>query len=460
MTKSHKGTKAQRSTNNNVTIPGVLVPWWLKMEKKMKLLIKNGRLMDPASQTDKICDILIENGIIKEISSLIEPGGSFETIDASGLVVSPGFIDIHVHLREPGQEHKEDIETGSRAAIHGGFTSIVCMPNTSPVNDNIKVTSHIVNRAKEVGLVNIFPVAAVTKNLESQELTDMTALVEAGVKGFSDDGRCVMNDALFKEALEKAKTLQVPVIEHAEDHNISGNGQISEGIISARCGLKGIPAASENVMIERDIGFQEEVNSFLHLTHISTGGAVYLIADAKKRGIHVTSDVTPHHLLLDETLIIKNGICDSNYKMKPPLRTEKDRQALLEGLNTGIIDCIATDHAPHSAEEKARDFEKTPFGVIGMETAFSVIYDRLVRTGIIDLKRLIELYSTNPAKIFNLQDKGVVKPGAAADLTLLHLEQPFKIKAGDFQSKSVNCPFIGWEGQGVVEYTIVGEKIV
>lgn len=426
----------------------------------MKLVIKNGRLMDPAAQTDKVCDILIENGIIKEISSSIKPGASFETIDASGLVVSPGFIDIHVHLREPGQEHKEDIETGSRAAAHGGFTSIVCMPNTSPVNDNIEVTRHIINRANQVGLVNVFPVAAISKNLESKELTDMAALVKTGVKGFSDDGRCVMSNALFKQALQRAKTLKVPIIEHPEDHSISGDGQVNEGLISSRCGLKGIPAAAEDVIIERDIRLQEEVDSFLHLTHISTAGAVQLIADAKKRGVHVTSDVTPHHLLLDETSIMKNGICDSNYKMKPPLRTEKDRQALIEGLKAGIIDCIATDHAPHSVEEKAVDFKKAPFGVIGMENAFSVIYDRLVRTGTIDLKRLIELYSTNPAKIFNLQGRGEVKPGFTGDLTLLNLEQSFKIRAEDFQSKSINCPFIGWEGKGVVEYTIVGGKVV
>jgi dihydroorotase len=432
----------------------------INKENKMSLLIKNGRLMDPAGQIDKVCDILIENGVIKEISSSIKPAGSFETIDARGLVVSPGFIDIHVHLREPGQEHKEDIETGSRAAVHGGFTSIVCMPNTSPVNDNIKVTGHIINRATAVGLVNVFPVAAISKNLESQVLTDMSALVKAGVKGFSDDGRCVMSEALFKQALEKAKTLRVPVIEHPEDHSISLDGQINQGVISAKLGLKGIPAEAEDVIIERDIRLQEEVGSFLHLTHISTEGAVQLIAHAKNRGVHVTADVTPHHLLLDETLIVKDGICDSNYKMKPPLRTEKDRQALIEGLKEGIIDCIATDHAPHSAEEKAGDFEKTPFGVIGMETAFSVIYDRLVRTGIIDMKLLIELFSTNPAKILNLQGRGVVKPGFTADLTLLNLEQPFKIKAEDYQSKSVNCPFIGWEGKGVVEYTIVGGKVV
>jgi len=426
----------------------------------MMLLIKNGRTIDPAAQADQVCDILIENGIIKEISSSIKASGSIEVIDASGLVVSPGFIDIHVHLREPGQEHKEDIETGSRAAAHGGFTSIVCMPNTSPVNDNIKVTRHIIDRAKEVGLVNVFPVAAISMNLESQELTDMAALVKAGVKGFSDDGRCVMSDALFKQALEKAKTLQVPVIDHPEDHSISRDGQINEGVISAQFGIKGIPAKSEEVIIERDIGLQEAVGSFLHLTHISTLGAVQSICEAKKRGIHVTSDVTPHHLLLDETFIAREGICDANYKMKPPLRTANDRLALVMGLQAGVIDCIATDHAPHSAAEKSTEFEKAPFGVIGMETAFSVIYDRLVRTGIIDLKRLIELFSTNPARIFNLKGRGVVKAGSMADLTILNLEQPFKIRADDFQSKSINCPFIGWEGQGVVEYTIVSGKVV
>ncbi|UCH98342.1 MAG: dihydroorotase [Candidatus Aminicenantes bacterium] len=428
----------------------------------MSLLIKNGRLVDPAAQTDKICDILIENGKIKEISPLIKTGGSLKVIDAKGLVVSPGFIDMHVHLREPGQEHKEDIATGSQAAAHGGFTSIACMPNTSPVNDNINVTRHIINRAKEIGLVNIFPVAAVSKNLESQELTDMEALVDLGVRGFSDDGHCVMSEALFKKALEKAKTLRVPIIEHPEDHAISQDGQVNEGVISKQCGLKGIPAASEDVIVERDIRLQEEVGSFLHLTHISTEGAVRLIADAKKRGVHVTADVTPHHLLLNETFIVKNGICDPNYKMKPPLRTERDRQALIEGLKTGVIDCIATDHAPHSLEEKAMDFGKAPFGVIGMETAFSVIYDRLVRTGIIDLKRLIELFSTNPARVLRLdiEGRGVVKPGLPADLTILNLEQPFKINAEDFRSKSVNCPFIGWEGKGVVEYTIVGGKVV
>jgi dihydroorotase len=425
----------------------------------MELLIKNGWLVDPVTGMDGVVDILIKGGIIKEISPLIKTAGSVgvEVIDAAGLVVSPGFIDMHVHLREPGQEYKEDIESGSQAAVHGGFTSIACMPNTAPVNDSVGVTRRIVERAREVGLVNIYPVAAVSKNLESKELTDMSGLVAAGAVGFSDDGRCVMSEALFKEALEKAGTLHVPVIEHPEDHAISGNGQANEGAAASRCGVKGIPAASEDVIVERDLRLQEEVGSYLHLTHISTGGAVRSIGDARKRNVRVTSDVTPHHLLLDDTFLKD---CDPVYKMKPPLRSPEDRKAVVEGIRTGVIDCIASDHAPHSPEEKAGGFAAAPFGVMGMETSFSVIYDRLVRTGVIDLKRLIELFSTNPAKILNLKDRGMVKPGVPADLTLVDLERPFEIKGEDFRSKSVNSPFIGWKGKGIVAYTIVGGKIV
>jgi dihydroorotase len=421
------------------------------------LIIKNGWVIDPVMGREGLYDILIENGKIKEISGRIDPGGLPEVIDASGLVVSPGFIDMHVHLREPGQEHKEDIASGSRAAVHGGFTSIACMPNTSPVNDSVSITRQIVERAGGVGLVNVYPVAAVSRNLESRELTDMAGLVEAGAIGFSDDGRCVMSDVLFKKALENAKRLHVPVIEHPEDHTISQDGQVNEGEIALQCGLKGIPAVSEDVMVERDIRLQEAVGSYLHLTHISTGGAVRSIEGAKRRNIPVTSDVTPHHLLLDDTFLKD---CDPVYKMKPPLRGLQDRRALVEGIKSGVIDCIASDHAPHSREEKARDFAAAPFGVIGMETSFSVIYDRLVRTGIIGLKRLIELFSANPAKILNLKDRGMIKPGVPADLTLVDLERPFEIKGEDFRSKSVNSPFIGWQGKGVVTHTMVGGNVV
>ncbi|MCP5055042.1 MAG: dihydroorotase [bacterium] len=422
----------------------------------MALLIKNGRLIDPVSGTDGIYDILIDNEKIKEVSSHIKVGSGIEMIDASGLVVSPGFIDVHVHLREPGQEHKEDIESGSRSAVRGGFTTIACMPNTTPVNDSVEVTRHIVRRAKEVGLLNIYPIAAVSRSLDSEVLTDMEELVAAGARGFTDDGRCVMSPAIFREALVKAKELRVPVMEHPEDHSISLDGQVNDGVISAHCKLKGIPARSEDVIIDRDILLQEEVGSYLHLTHISTGGAVKLIEAARKRKVRVTSDVTPHHLLIDEEII---GGCDPMYKMKPPLRTARDRELMVWGIREGLIDCIASDHAPHSVGEKNRSFEEAPFGVIGMETSFSVIYDRLVKSGIISIHRLIETFSTNPAKVLHLGDRGMVKPGVPGDLTIVDLERGFKI-SDQFESKSENCPFIGWEGNGTVEYTIVNGRIV
>lgn len=424
----------------------------------MNLLIKNGHLIDPATDVNKIVDILIENGKITEISSFINGGKDHKVINADGLVVSPGFIDIHVHLREPGQEHKESIATGSKAAVRGGFTTIFCMANTAPVNDNQSVTRYILTKATEAGLVNIFPVAAISKNLEGKELVDMAGLHKAGVKGFSDDGHCVMSRELFHAALKMAKNLSVTVIEHPEDHSITSNGQINEGVVSNKYGLKGIPGKAEDVIVARDIELQEEIGSKLHLTHLSTAGSVKLVEDAKKNNIYVTADVTPHHLLLTEDLIIDKR--DTVYKMKPPLRTEKDRLALVKGIKTGIIDCIASDHAPHAAEEKNGDFEEASFGVIGMETSFSVIYDRLVRTGIIDMKRLVELFSTNPAKILHLADRGKVKPGLPADLTLLDLNRKFKINREDFRSKSANCPFIGWEGKGIVASTIVNGKIV
>lgn len=423
----------------------------------MDLLIRQGRLVDPATDTDRICDILMENGKIMEIAPEIKTFAPVETIDATGLVVSPGFIDIHVHFREPGQEHKEDIESGSRAAVRGGFTSVVCMPNTTPVCDSVEVVSHMVNRAKEVGLLNVFPTAAVSKDLKSGRITDMDALVQAGAKGFTDDGRCVMSEDIFKDALARAKTLKVPVMEHAEDHDISQDGQVNDGPVAVQCRLKGIPAKSEDVIIDRDIKLQEEADSYLHLTHLSTEGGMRSIREAKKKNIYVTSDVTPHHLLLDEESI--EG-CDPMYKMKPPLRSAKDRLAMIEGIKTGVIDCIATDHAPHSREEKAQPFEKAPFGVIGLETSFNVCYDRLVRPGIISLKQLIQLFATNPARVMFLEDRGVVKPGVPADLTILDLEADFKIDENRFQSRSVNCPFIGWEGKGVVQYTIVDGRQV
>jgi dihydroorotase len=408
-------------------------------------------------KVDGVFDILIEKGKISRISTGIKADKSTPVLNAKGLVVGPGFIDMHVHLREPGYENKETIESGSKAAAQGGFTSVACMPNTSPVNDNRSVTEYIIARSKEVGLINIFPVAAISRNLEGKNITEMADIVEGGAVGFSDDGKCIMSADLIRKALEYSKMCSVPIIEHPEDHSISGDGQVNEGFISYKYGLRGILNAAEEVIVARDIILQERIQSKLHLTHISTAGSVDLIRNAKKKKVKLTADATPHHLLLNEELITS---FDTVYKVKPPLRTENDRLALIKGIQDGTIDCIASDHAPHTRDEKDNDFEFAPFGMIGMESAFSVVHDRLVKSNVIDLKRLIELFSTNPAKVLNLSDRGKLKPGFPADITILNLKKPFTIDIDKFYSKANNCPFRGWKGHGVVEYTIVNGKVI
>lgn len=423
----------------------------------MKLLIRNGQVIDPASKMNDRVDISIERGIIKKIAKGLKPEKSIQVIDAEGLIVAPGFIDMHVHLREPGYENKETIETGSKAAVRGGFTSIVCMPNTSPVNDNRSVTEYIIARSKEVGLLNIFPVAAITKNIQGEQITEMADLVEGGAVGFSDDGNCVMSADVIRKALEYSKMCKVPIIEHPEDHLISADGLVNEGFISYKYGLRGILNASEEVIVARDIILQERIKSQLHLTHISTAGSVDLIRNAKKKRIKVTADATPHHLLLNEEAITSY---DTVYKVKPPLRTEKDNEALVSGLQDGTIDCIASDHAPHTRDEKDREFELAPFGMVGMESSFSVIFDKLVKTKIIDMVRLVELFSTNPARILHLEDRGRLKSGNPADITIFNPSRSFTINPESFHSMANNCPFRGWKGKGVIEYTIVNGRVV
>ena len=422
----------------------------------MKLLIKNGHVVDPAQRLDAARDILVENGKVKEIAGNIKKIPGIETIDAQGLVVAPGFIDIHTHLREPGQENKETIETGSRAAAHGGFTSIACMANTEPVNDNRSVTEYIIARARQVGLIHIYPVAAISRGLNGENLVEMADLVEGGAVAFSDDGQCVMKADLIRKALEYARMLDVPIIEHPEDHSISGEGQVNEGFISYKYGLRGILNAAEEVIVARDLILQNRIQSRLHLTHISTAGSVELIRNARRQRTRVTVDVTPHHLLLNEERIQQ---FDTVFKVKPPLRTEKDRLALIAGLQDGTIDCIVSDHAPHTRDDKDREFEYAPFGVIGMETSFPVIHDRLVRTKAISLQRLVELFSTTPARVLNLKERGQIRKGFPADLTLLNLSAKFKIDDEFFFSRARNCPFIGWEGKGAIAYTIVDGRV-
>lgn len=423
----------------------------------MKLLIKGGRLVDPAAGIDRVMDILLDNGRVKDVAAAIKKTGSCPVLDAKGLVVAPGFIDMHVHLREPGQENKESIASGARAAVHGGFTSVACMANTEPVNDNRSVTEYIIARARQVALVNIFPVAAVSRGLQGENLVEMADLVEGGAVAFSDDGCCVMKADLIRKALEYASMLGVPIIEHPEDHSISAEGQVNEGLISYKYGLRGILKAAEEVIVARDLILQERIRSRLHLTHISTSGSVGLIRNARRAKTPVSCDVTPHHLLLNEERVQNY---DPVYKVKPPLRTEADRLELIRGLQDGTIDCIASDHAPHTRDDKDKEFEYAPFGVIGMESSLPVVHDRLVRAKLLTLTRLVELFSTNPARVLGLKDRGRVKPGLPADLTILDLKKRFKIEEKDLRSKANNCPFLGWEGQGVIAHTIVGGNIV
>jgi len=423
----------------------------------MKFLIKNGRLVDPSSGIDNTVDIMVADGRIEDIHPRLEPGNAERVIDAAGLVVCPGFIDMHVHLREPGDENKETIRSGVEAAVHGGFTSVACMPNTNPVNDNRSVTEYIIARAKKCRLAHVFPVAAISRGLQGENITEMADLAAGGAVGFSDDGRCVMSADLIRKALEYCRMLDLPIIEHPEDHSISGEGLVNEGLISYKYGMRGILNAAEEVIVARDIILQDRIRSRLHLTHLSTARSVANIKDAKARGIPVTADATPHHLLLNEEKITTYNTV---FKVKPPLRTESDRQALVEGLADGTIDCIASDHAPHTRDEKDKEFEYAPFWVIGLESTVSVVYDRLVRTKMISLMRMVELLSTNPAVILNLKDRGKVKKGLPADLTILDLNQRFTIDTGKFRSKANNCPFRNWEGMGRVAFTIVDGRVV
>lgn len=422
----------------------------------MKLLIKNGRVVDPQSQTDNKLDVLIDNGKISDINTNIKTKAP-RSIDATGLVVAPGFIDMHVHLREPGQENKETIRTGARAAAKGGFTSIACMPNTSPVNDNLSVTEYIVSEAQKSAVVNVFPIAAVTKGLKGEELTDMSDLTKAGAIAFSDDGQPVSNSEVMRRALECSKLKDTLVIDHCEDIGLSRDGVMHEGRYSRRLGLKGIPSSSEEILVARNILLSDQTDVPIHIAHLSVKSAAALLRNAKKKGTKVTSEVTPHHLLLEDSSL-KNY--DTNLKMKPPLRTRSDVKAMVKAMRDDIIDVIATDHAPHTPDEKAVEFDRAPFGVIGMETAVSLILDRFVHTRTITLLRFIEMISLNPARILRLHSKGRIAPGMDADLTILDLNKVITVDINTFESKSQNCPFDGWELEGCPVKTIVKGNIV
>lgn len=422
----------------------------------MRVLIKNGRVVDPSTGTDKALDLLIEKGKITQIKPTIRASGA-KTINASGLVIAPGFIDMHVHLREPGQEDKETIATGARAAAKGGFSSIACMPNTNPINDNRGVTEYILSEAKKNAAVNIFPIASITKEEKGKELTDMADLMDAGAKAFSDDGMPVQNSQVMRRALEYSKILNTVIIDHCEDKNLSTDGVMHEGYYSYFFGLAGIPASSEETIVSRDIILAKKADAAIHIAHVSVKGAVDLVKEAKRKKVKVTAEVTPHHLFLIDSLIESY---DTNLKMNPPLRSKEDVRALKQAVKDGTIDVFATDHAPHTVDEKDVEFDRAPFGINGLETAVSLLLDKLVNKNVISLHRFIEMISTNPALILRLENKGKICVGADADLTILNLNKKIRVDVNSFKSKSRNNPFQDWELKGAPEMTIVGGKIV
>ena len=422
----------------------------------MSLLIRQGRVVDPASGIDGVQDVLVVDGRIGTVGPGLRAPQGTQVIDAAGKVVCPGFIDIHVHLREPGFEYKETVASGTRAAAAGGFTAVACMANTVPVNDNRAVTDYILAKARVEGVVRVYAIGAVTRGLRGEQLAEMAEQAEAGCVAFSDDGRCVTNAALYRRAMEYALPFGTPLISHAEDCHLAHGGVMHEGFVSTDLGLTGQPAAAEDVMVARDIVLAELTGAHVHIAHLSTAGAARLVRDGKARGVRVTAEVTPHHLLLTDEAVRDY---DPNTKMQPPLRGKRDVEAVLEGLLDGTIDCVATDHAPHALSEKEGEFAEAASGVVGLETAVPLLLDRLVRPGRLDLSTFVARMSSGPARVLGLPG-GSLAPGAAADITILDLERPFTVDPAAFHSRSRNTPFRGVTGTGAPIMTIVGGTVV
>lgn len=420
-----------------------------------RLILKNGRIVDPANGLDRTADLAIEDGVIREIAQDLDTTGA-EIFDASGLIVAPGFIDMHVHLREPGSEYSETIETGSRAAAAGGFTSICCMPNTQPVNDSPTVTHYILERARQKAPVNVYPIGAITKGSAGEELASIASMQKAGIVAISDDGRPVMNARVMRRAMELASSLNLPLIEHCEDLNLSAGGDMHEGLQSTRLGLRGIPRASEDVMVARDILLAEMTGVRFHVAHISSKNAVEMVAYAKSRGLAVTAEATPHHFVLADSDMPPY---DGNYKMKPPLRDNRDVDSVIAGLANGTIDAIATDHAPHPGDEKMQEFERCPFGILGLETAIGLSLRSLYHSGKVTLSHFISMFTVNPARILSL-GRGTLTAGAPADVTVFSLDQEWTYDVNRSASKSRNSPFHGQTFKGGPIATIVGGQIV
>ena len=425
----------------------------------MKLLLKGGRVIDPGTGKDGELDVLVEDGRLAKIDRNIPPDG-VEVIElGKGWIVAPGLVDIHVHLREPGQEHKETIASGAAAAVAGGFTGIACMPNTDPVNDHAGITQFIIKKAADANLARVYPIGAVSLGSRGEQLAELGEQKSAGCVAFSDDGRPVATALLMRRALEYAGMLGVPIVDHCEDPSLKGDGVAHEGFHASALGLRGIPGVAESLMVERDVSLAELTGAHVHICHMSARQSLRAVRAGKERGVRVTCEVAPHHFTLTDEALDGAIKYDTNLKMNPPLREAADRDAMLEGIADGTVDAIATDHAPHHADEKMVEFDRAPFGITGLETAVPLVFDRLVHAGRISLKRAIELLSTNPARVLNLPG-GSLAAGAPADIVVIDPERRVTIDAGRHVSKSKNTPFHGWELRGAVAYTLVGGRIV
>jgi dihydroorotase len=431
----------------------------------MGLLIKGAttiaRLLGDDSDDKRIVDVRIEEQQIVEIGDNLLPAENEQVIEASGLFLSPGLVDPQVHFREPGMEYKEDTASGSRAAVKGGFTAVVSMPNTAPVADNPEVVGFMVSKAKEVGVCKVYPTGALSTNLAGKDVTDFSALREAGAVAITDDGKGVQSDEIFRQAMVQAQKVGLPILDHSEDEQLSKGGAIHEGIVSEKYGIKGIGKDSESVHVARGCEMSQETGAHYHVLHVSTKASIDIIREAKKKGINVTVEVSPHHLLLcDEDIPEKgDGTLNANWKMNPPLRSRMDMEACQQALLDGTIDAIATDHAPHSAEEKAQHIEQAPFGIIGLETAFPLVYSHFVRSEKLPLSRCIDLMSQQAGKLFGLECGRIVE-GSTADLVLFDLENAFDVTEDYFASRSQNSPFIGNTLFGKTQYTLVDGKVV
>jgi dihydroorotase len=425
----------------------------------MSILIKGGRVVDPSAGRDGAFDVLIEGERIARIGrDLPANGADVVEVSKSSLVV-PGLIDIHVHLREPGQEHKETIASGTASAVAGGFTAVACMPNTEPVNDHAGITQFILKKAAEAGLARVYPIGAVSLGSKGEQLAELGEQQAAGCIAFSDDGRPVATALLMRRALEYARMLGTPIVDHCEDPTLKGDGVAHEGYYASALGLRGIPGTAESLMVERDISLAELTGAHVHIAHMSARQSLRAVRAGKQRGVHVTCEVTPHHFTLTDEMLDGPVKYDTNLKMNPPLRERADRDAMIEGLVDGTIDVIATDHAPHHADEKMVEFDRAPFGIVGLETAVPLVFDRLVHAGTISVRRAIELLSTNPARVMSIRG-GTLTDGAPADVTIIDPDRVQTIEAAALRSRSKNMPFHGWSLRGSVLMTLVGGRIV